>query len=190
MIIAGLDEAGRGALAGPVVAGVVILPENFTENVFNDSKTLSYKKREALFEVIKENYEWGVGIVAASEIDKIGIKPATNKAMSLALASLKTKPEKLLVDGRDRFQFDIPSVDVVRGDSIHQEIAAASIVAKVTRDMIMTDMAVMYPDFNFENNKGYGCAHHLILLDQEIYSKEHRKSYEPLRKYLTQGRLF
>lgn len=190
MIIAGLDEAGRGALAGPVVAGVVILPESFRDVIFSDSKVLTHEKRVSLFEIIKKTCDWGVAMVSASEIDEIGIKPATNKAMQLALAQLKKIPDKLLVDGRDKFSFDIPSEDVIRGDSIHQVIAGASIVAKVTRDEIMVKLSLQYPEFNFEKNKGYGCAHHLNLIEQEIYSPEHRKSYDPLKTYLTQGRLF
>ncbi len=190
MIIAGVDEAGRGALAGPVVAGAVIFPHGFNGDIFQDSKQLSEKKRNELFETIKAMCDWGVGTVSAPEIDEIGIKPATNEAMKRAIASLKSSPEKLQVDGCDGFQFLIASENIIRGDETIAVISAASIVAKVTRDNYMKKIAEKYPDFAFEKNKGYGCAHHLSLLDQEIFIPEHRKSYEPLRTYLTQGRLF
>lgn len=190
MIIAGVDEAGRGALAGPVVAGAVILPVGFDTSGLDDSKKLTDKKRRAAILLIQEKCDWGVGIVSASEIDEIGIKKATNKAMQMAVFGLKTKPEKLLIDGRDKFTFEIQSQDIVRGDETEPAISAASIIAKVTRDDLMIELAEKYPQFGFERNAGYGTKSHYDLLEKEIYCPEHRKSYEPLKTWLVQGRLF
>lgn len=188
--IAGVDEAGRGALAGPVVAGAVILTSTAQENIFADSKTLSEKKRTQLFETIIQKYDWGIGVVSAQEIDDIGIKKATNKAMQKAVKALKEKPTKLLIDGRDKFTFDIPSLDIIKGDEKEQCISAASILAKVTRDQIMKEYDKEFPVFKFGNNKGYGCTEHLALLNKEVYCSLHRKTYNPLATYLRQRRLF
>ncbi len=196
IILAGVDEAGRGALAGPVVAGAVVFPPGVTGKEFRDSKALTEKMRESLFQIITTQCDWGVGMVTAKEIDEIGIKPATNQAMQMAVDQLKAAPTKLLVDGRDGFAFAkpdkslLPSKDIVHGDDLEPLISAASIVAKVSRDRWMKELAHKYPKFSFEKNKGYGAKPHLQLLEKEIYCPEHRKSYEPLRTWLTQGRLF
>lgn len=193
MIIAGVDEAGRGALAGPVVAAAVINGKQFSvisNQVIKDSKVLAEKQREEAYEWIIKNCDFGIGIVDASEVDAIGIKKATNKAMQIAVKNLKQTPEELWVDGRDRFVFDIPSKDFVRGDALHKCISAASIIAKVTRDNLMKDYHELYLEFGFAKNKGYGAPEHLKLLEQEIYTPMHRKTYDPLRTILTQGKLF
>lgn len=190
MILFGVDEAGRGALAGPVVAGAVYFSNGFVGEMFIDSKQTNEAQREKLFSIIEKDCEYGVGIVCAKLIDEIGIKKATEKAMNLAVSQITKIPGKILVDGRDKFQFSYPSQDIVRGDETESIISAASIVAKVMRDRIMKNEAKNFPEFLFENNMGYGTEVHRNLLEQEIYTKIHRKTYNPLKTILTQGRLF
>lgn len=194
VVTAGIDEAGRGALAGPVVAAAVILPSSPPEKGelegVCDSKQLSAQKRAILYAEIMRVCDVGVGVVSAEEIDQIGIKKATNKAMQMAVLKLQSRPEKLMVDGRDRFVFDIESEDVVKGDEKIPSISAASIIAKVTRDEMMDQYDQQYPEFEFRNNKGYGSEKHLKLINDEVYTPIHRKSYDPLKTILTQGRLF
>ena len=193
MLVAGVDEAGRGALAGPVVAAAVIKSEEIeksSKRFLNDSKQLTEKQRDEAYDWLVQNSDYGIGIVEADEIDKIGIKKATNKAMQRAVHKLCKTPDELWVDGRDRFVFDVPSKDFVKGDEKYPCISAASIIAKVTRDQIMKDEALKYPEFSFENHKGYGAATHLDLLQKEVYTPIHRKTYDPLRTILTQGKLF
>jgi ribonuclease HII len=197
-IIAGVDEAGRGALAGPVVAGVVVLgvgadffcdlPETLQD--LNDSKQLTATQRSRLFDIIVSQYDYGVGIVCAAEIDQIGIKKANHKAMMLAVSALKKNPDTLLIDGCDGFVFLVPSYDIVRGDETVPAIAAASIIAKVTRDKLMRAYDKKFPEFGFGSHKGYGAAKHRALLEQGIYCNLHRKSYEPLKTWIHQGKLF
>jgi ribonuclease HII len=198
-IIAGVDEAGRGALAGPVVAGAVILTP--TQNIsvedmqaflhlLDDSKKLTSKQRSELFIIITKYFDYGVGIVSAAEIDAIGIKKSTETAMNQAVLSLKTSPKKLLIDGCDTFKFTIESEDIIKGDEKIPAIAAASIIAKVTRDKLMLRYDEQFPVFGFGSHKGYGSKKHLDLLDQGVYSSLHRKSYDPLKTWLNQGRLF
>lgn len=190
MNIAGIDEAGRGALAGPVVAGAVILSEDFPITELADSKKLTDARRRELFKLIKEKCDWAFGISSSQEIDVLGIKKATQQAMSRAIQKLKNKPETLLVDGNDHFLFNIPREEYIKGDDRIPMISAASIVAKVTRDDYMIELGKKHPEFGFESNAGYGAAKHLKLLDQEIYCPEHRRSYDPLKTVLTQGKLF
>jgi len=190
MIIAGVDEAGRGALAGPVVAGAVVLPNEFDCPELTDSKQITAQKRNQLYKIIVHRCDYGIGIISAEEIDEIGIKSATEKAMNEAVSKLKTKPDKLLIDGRDRFQFPIESEDIVRGDETEKSISAASVIAKVTRDNLMQDFAAQYPAFGFGSHKGYGSETHRQLLEREIYCEIHRKTYDPLKTILTQAKLF
>ncbi|MCF7847103.1 MAG: ribonuclease HII [Candidatus Gracilibacteria bacterium] len=190
MIVAGVDEAGRGALAGPVVAAAVVLPDLFPRDILADSKILSDARRRIACNKIRQHCDWGVGIVSAEEIDEIGIKRATRKAMWEAIQQLRMKPDTLLVDGKDRFHFPIESKDCIRGDATCPEISAASIVAKVVRDDLMIDLGRQFAAFDFVRNKGYASSFHLRLLEQEKYTPEHRKTYEPLRTYLVQRRLF
>lgn len=189
-IVAGVDEAGRGALAGPVVAGAVILPRDFPSDFFFDSKILTEKKREEIFEWISANADFGFGEVSAEEIDRIGIKKATNEAMRRAVSALKTTPDLLKIDGNDRFSFSLPSEDFVRGDALYPEISAASIVAKVTRDRKMCAFARDFPGYSFEKNKGYGAKVHLDAIFEKGICAIHRRSYDPVRTLLTQGTLF
>lgn len=201
-MIIGIDEAGRGALAGPVVAGAAAFKEALTEencpvfSLIKDSKKLTDAQRRTAFAWLSENVWFGVGSVAAPVIDKIGIKPANEKAMNQALQNLRStliSPEvdlEILVDGRNGFEFPYPSEDVVKGDEKILEISAASIIAKVTRDDYMINVAQKFTTFGFEKHKGYGAATHYELLDNGVYCQEHRQSYEPLKTWLNQGRLF
>ena len=188
-IIVGIDEAGRGPLAGPVVAAAVVFPTemNIDKKVFADSKKLSIRKIQQIYEQMVNEVDWGVGIMSAAEIDKIGIKKATEKAMNIALKNLATKPTKALVDGRDEFVFPIESEDIIKGDEKIAQISAASIVAKYTRDKIMHIHADKWPQFNFQENMGYGTKEHRDFLEQGIYCEIHRKSYNPLKKFLNQS---
>lgn len=210
-MIIGLDEAGRGALAGPVVAGAVLEITNdelrmTSDGVFDlikDSKKLTDSQRRQAYDWLLKHVRYGVGVVSAKEIDELGIKPATEKAMNLALSELLSKNPlpappsgrgdkgvKLLVDGRDGFSFPYLSEDIVKGDEKILEISAASIIAKVTRDDYMIKLDTQYPQFGFAGHKGYGAAHHYQLLDQGQYCPEHRTTYDPLKTWLNQGRLF
>ena len=177
-IIAGVDEAGRGPLAGPVVAAAVIIkkPELLT-NV-NDSKKISEKKREQLYDVIMENCVVGIGISEHSEIDEINILNATFKAMKKAVEKLNEKFDIVLVDGNMKIRdFDILQEPVVKGDGKSLAIAAASIVAKVTRDRMMIEMAEKYKSYGFEKHKGYGTAFHIERIREFGPCEIHRKSF-------------
>ena len=165
--IAGIDEAGRGALAGPVVAAAVILPEKFKHRKLNDSKQLLPEKRQAIHDELVANnaITWAVGIVDSIEIDTINILRATHKAMHLALAGLALQPEHVLIDGLPVFPFPLPQTAVIDGDCYSLSIAAASVIAKVTRDAIMRDFCARFPEYCFSQHKGYGTELHLIILD-------------------------
>jgi len=188
--IAGLDEAGRGALAGPVVAAAVILdhsPEIATCLAdVNDSKQLTPRKREKLFTLITETALcYGIGRAPADVVDAIGIIPATRQAMAAALACLPAAPQFLLVDGRLRLtQVNLPQQAIIRGDSKSLSIAAASILAKVARDHELIDLDKSYPQYGFARHKGYGTAHHLQALQQWGPCPIHRRTFAPIRKPL------
>lgn len=182
--VAGIDEAGRGPWAGPVVAGAVILPENFYLSGLKDSKALSPKKREEFFKIIKENaVAHSIGIVESDEIDNMNILQATFKAMRKALVQLTASPEFLLVDGNHRIpEIDIPQLAIVRGDSLSMSIAAASIIAKVTRDEIMQKLDEKFPRYGFSRHKGYGTREHEKKLERLGPSELHRFSFRPVEK--------
>ena len=177
--IAGVDEVGRGPLAGPVCAAAVILPKGMIINGVDDSKKLSEKKRERLYEEIINNaVAYSVAFVEPSVIDEINIRQATHKAMQQAVYDLKTKADFLLVDGNDRIAFDgVESEYVVKGDSKFECIAAASIVAKVTRDRYMVEMDSVYPHYGFAKNKGYGTKEHMLGIRKYGISDIHRRSF-------------
>ena len=160
-VICGVDEAGRGPLAGPVCAAAVILPPHLEIPGLDDSKKLSDKRRRELFPVIKEQaIAYGIGLASHEEIDEINILQATFLAMERAIAQLQVKPEYALVDGNRTKDFGLPVKTVVKGDSLSANIAAASVLAKVTRDMLMEEAAVEYPGYGFEIHKGYGTRAH------------------------------
>ena len=164
-LICGVDEAGRGPLAGPVCAAAVILPEHLQIPGLNDSKKLTDKKRRELFPVIQEQaVAYGIGLASESEIDEINILQATFLAMRRALDQLTVRPEIALIDGNRETDFGLPVKTVVKGDSLSANIAAASILAKVTRDNLMVELAEKYPEYGFEIHKGYGTKAHYEAL--------------------------
>ena len=178
-LICGIDEAGRGPLAGPVVVGAVILPENsFIEGV-NDSKKVSEKKREKLYEeIVKEAIDYSVGIVDQKTIDEINILNATKLGVKLALEGLKQKPEITMVDALNNIDtLGIPYISVIKGDAKNYCIAAASIIAKVTRDRIMREWDEVYPAYGFAKHKGYGTAEHIRIIKEIGPCILHRKSF-------------
>lgn len=176
--IAGIDEVGRGPLAGPVCAAAVILPVGVEIEGINDSKKLTEKKREALYDVIAEQaVAWATAFVEPEEIDRINIRQATHKAMQMAVDALEITPEILLVDGNDRIEFSLPSEYIIKGDAKSQSIAAASIMAKVTRDRYMVKMAEQYPGYGLEKNKGYGTPLHMEGIRSIGLCPLHRRSF-------------
>lgn len=176
--ICGVDEAGRGPLAGPVVAGAVILPRGCRILYINDSKQLSEKKREELFDVITEQaVAWGVGCVSPEEIDRINILQATYKAMRQALSALSPQPDILLNDAVAIPGISIPQVPIVKGDAKSISIGAASILAKVTRDRMMREYDKLYPEYGFASNKGYGSGGHMAALEKYGPTPIHRRSF-------------
>jgi len=177
-ILAGVDEAGRGALAGPVVAAAVILPRDSGLVGVNDSKRVSESQREALFpEIVKTALAVGIGIGNPRLIDSRNILNATLTAMARAIGCLRITPSIVLVDGRDRVECEVPVIPVIGGDRRSLSIAAASIVAKVTRDRLMRRLHARYPAYNFLENKGYGTREHLEAISRHGMIPDHRKSY-------------
>ncbi|MEA5058671.1 MAG: ribonuclease HII [Candidatus Pelethousia sp.] len=176
--VAGADEAGRGPLAGPVVAAAVLLPPECLINNVNDSKKLSPAKREALYPTILEKaFSYGVGWVWPEQIDEMNILQATRLAFKLAYEAMEKKPHVLLVDGRDRLDVPVEQIPVVRGDALCHCIAAASIIAKVTRDRYMVEQDALYPQYGFADNKGYGTARHIAALRKMGPCPLHRRSF-------------
>lgn len=177
--IAGIDEAGRGPLAGPVVVGVAIMkPESFIEGI-NDSKKISESKREKLYEQITEEaIDWSVGIVTEKEIDEINILNATKKALERALDNLKVRPDRILVDALEHIDTKgVPYTSVIKGDAKIYSISAASIIAKVTRDRIMREYDEVYPEYGFAKHKGYGTAAHISAIKENGPCPLHRKTF-------------
>jgi len=185
LLIAGVDEAGRGPWAGPVVAGAVILDETNIPLGLNDSKKLSEKKREALFQPIYDTSLVGVGIVDAAKIDEINILQATMLAMELAIKNLSDQPDLALIDGNRSPNIIMPSQAIKKGDAKSLSIAAASIIAKVTRDRIMHKYDKKFPQYGFAQHKGYGTAQHSHALNQHGPCVIHRMSFAPIKKLLT-----
>ena len=181
-VICGVDEAGRGPLAGPVCAAAVILPDHLELPGLNDSKKLSDKKRRELFPLIKEQaIAYGIGLASHEEIDEINILQATYLAMERAIAQLEGKADLALIDGNRAKDFGLPVKTVVKGDSLSASIAAASILAKVTRDNMMEQYAVEYPGYGFEIHKGYGTKAHYAALTELGASPIHRRTF--LKKF-------
>lgn len=177
-IIAGVDEAGRGPLAGPVFASVVILPLDCQIEGLNDSKKLSEKKREYLYdEIIDKAIDYSVASANEKEIDEINILQATFLAMKRALDKIKIRPDIILVDGNRDPGFDIKTECVVKGDSLIDSISAASILAKVSRDRFIRELAKEYPEYGFEKHKGYGTKDHYEAIKKYGISQIHRKTF-------------
>ena len=177
--ICGIDEAGRGPLAGPVVVGAVILPkDSFIEGI-NDSKKISEKKREKIYDqIIEEAIAYSVGIVDQRKIDEINILNATKLGVKIALEGLKQKPDVIMVDALTNMDtLGIPYISVVKGDAKNYSIAAASIIAKVTRDRIMKEWDEIYPAYGFSKHKGYGTAEHIRVIKENGPCILHRKSF-------------
>lgn len=181
-IEAGCDEAGRGCLAGPVYAAAVILPQDFSNDLLNDSKQLSEKQRYALREVVeREALAWAVGVVSADEIDKINILRASILAMHRAVAQLKIRPQHLLIDGNRFMPYeDIPHTTVVKGDATYMSIAAASILAKTYRDDYMLKIHEEYPQYHWDSNKGYPAPIHRDAIRKYGTTPYHRMTFQLL----------
>lgn len=176
--ICGIDEAGRGPLAGPVVAGAVILPKDCRILYINDSKKLSEKRRNELFDIIKEEaVTYGIGIIDAARIDEINILQATYEAMRSAINNLNPSPDILLNDAVTIPKVDIKQVPIIKGDAKSISIAAASVLAKVTRDRIMEEYDKKYPEYGFAKHKGYGTKQHIQALEQFGASPIHRRTF-------------
>jgi ribonuclease HII len=184
--IAGIDEVGRGALAGPVVAAAVVLPEKFRHRRLNDSKQLAAELREEIYCELTANLEvrWTVGIVDSMEIDRINILRASHRAMRLAIEALIEPPEHVLIDGLPVIPFPLPQTAIVDGDCISLSIAAASVIAKVTRDRMMRDFCAQFPQYCFDQHKGYGTELHLLKLHEFGPCPIHRRSFEPVAQPL------
>ena len=181
-VICGVDEAGRGPLAGPVCAAAVILPQGEIIPGLNDSKKLTDKKRRELFPIIKEKaIAYGIAFATEAEIDEINILQATFLAMKRAIAQLEGRADFALIDGNRETDFGIPCLTVVKGDSRSANIAAASVLAKVTRDLYMEELAETYPEFGFEIHKGYGTKAHYAALTEHGMCDAHRRSF--LKKF-------
>ena len=183
-LIAGIDEAGRGPLAGPVVAAAVILPPDFRHKALTDSKKLSHSAREEIYGELTANAKitWAVSVVGAEEIDRLNILRATHLAMRQAVAALSVQPQHVLIDGLPVKPFPLPQTALVGGDGLSFSIAAASVIAKVTRDRLMVKMDAAYPGYNFSRHKGYGTAAHRDSLRRHGPCPIHRKSFLPVRE--------
>src|SRR6184192_3417417 len=184
--IAGVDEAGRGALAGPVVAAAVILPEKFRHRRLNDSKQLAPELREEIYSELAANPEvrWTVGTIDSTEIDRINILRASHRAMRLAVEALIEPPDHVLIDGLPVIPFPLPQTAIIEGDCISLSIAAARVIAKVTRDRMMRDFCAHFPQYCFGQHKGYGTELHLLKLYEFGPCPIHRRSFEPVAQPL------
>jgi ribonuclease HII len=185
-IIAGIDEAGRGPLAGPVVAASVILPRGFTHKKLTDSKKLSELQRAAIYDELTSRADvcWAVSVVEAEEIDRINIHRATHQAMRRAASALAVQPQHVLIDGLPVRPFPFAQTALVKGDARSFSIAAASVIAKVTRDRIMLEMDARHPGYGFAQHKGYGTELHLERLQTHGPCPIHRKTFAPVARQL------
>jgi ribonuclease HII len=182
-IVAGVDEAGRGPLAGPVVAAACILPREFRHKILNDSKQLSEQQREEIYAELaaRDDVHWATGMSDVAVIDSYNILRATHRAMVLALDALPVRPDFVLVDGLRVAAIRIRQKAIVKGDAKSFSIAAASVIAKVTRDRLMHTLHEQYPQYNFAQHKGYGTPEHLAALTQHGPSPIHRRTFAPVR---------
>ena len=183
-LIGGIDEVGRGPLVGPVVAACVILPLNYKLEGLTDSKKLSEKKREKFFDILeKDAISIGVGIIDEKKIDEVNIYEATKLAMTEAFNKMKVKPEHVLIDAMP-LDLSVPTTSIIKGDAKSLTIAAASVIAKVTRDHMMDELHEKYPYYNFKKNKGYPTKEHVEAIQKYGIIKEHRKTYGPVKDYI------
>lgn len=188
--IAGTDEAGRGPLVGPVVAGCVVFPKNYKNELINDSKKLSEKKREELYDIIiKDAISFGVGIVSAKEIDEINIYEASRKSMIKAYeeANKKVNIDYLLTDAMPIDTLDIPVLKIIKGDAKSISIAAASIIAKVTRDRMLLELDKKYPEYGFKSHKGYPTKKHIEAINKYGIFEGYRTTYKPVKDLIDRG---
>lgn len=186
-LIAGVDEVGRGPLIGPVVAAAVILPRNYKLEGLNDSKKLSEKKRDEFYKIInKDAIAIGIGIIDEKIIDKVNIYEATKLAMKDAINSLKIKPEHILIDAMP-LDLDIPTTSIIKGDSKSLSIAAASVIAKVTRDRMMYELDELYPMYGFGSHKGYPTKRHIEAINKYGLIEGYRKTYAPIKDMIKEG---
>ncbi len=182
-LIGGIDEVGRGSLAGPVVAACVIMPKDLIIEGLTDSKKLSEKKRDYYFDLIKEKaIDIGIGVIPRERIDEINIYEATKEAMKEAYNNLSIKPEHILIDAM-KLDLDTPTTSIIKGDLLSHTISAASVIAKVTRDRMMYELDKKYPMYDFKNNKGYGTKKHIDAIKEYGITKYHRLSYKPVSDY-------
>ena len=183
-LVAGVDEVGRGPLVGPVVCACVILPKDYYNEEINDSKKLSEKKREKIYDIIMQNaLSVGIGMSSEKIIDEINILEATKRAMKEAISNSKIKPQHVLIDAV-KLDIDIPSTSIIKGDAKSQSIAAASIVAKVIRDRMMDELDKKHPEYSFAKNKGYGTKAHIEAIKKYGIIDEHRKTFAPCSEYV------
>ena len=188
-LIAGTDEVGRGPLVGPVVAAAVILPENYYLEGLDDSKKLTEKKREKYYDVIyKDAISVGIGVVDAKTIDEINILEASRLAMKMAVEDLKVKPEHILSDAMKLDNQGIPYTDIIHGDALSESIAAASVIAKVTRDRMMYDLDKAHPEYGFAKHKGYPTKLHLENIKKYGVLDNYRFSYKPVKEIIDNER--
>ena len=187
-LLAGLDEAGRGPLAGPVVAAACVLPERFDLPGLNDSKMLTESKRERLYTQIQaQALDFAVGSADSTEIDAINILQAAKLAMKRAVEGLAVRPQYLLIDALKLPDVHFPQLSLIKGDRLSASIAAASIIAKVTRDRLMLELHTLYPEYSFHKNKGYGTSEHMKALRRLGPCPLHRRSFEPVRQETSAG---
>lgn len=183
-LIAGVDEVGRGPLCGPVVAAACILKENYYLEGLNDSKKLSEKKRDKLFDIlIDECVAYGIGIVEPKRIDEINILEASKEAMKIAISNLSVKPEHVLIDAV-KLDLDIPSTPIIKGDAKSASIAAASVIAKVTRDRMMYDLDKEYPEYGFASHKGYPTKKHIEAVKEHGVLDFYRFTFSPISEII------
>lgn len=186
-LIAGVDEVGRGPLVGPVVASAVILPQNYHLEGLTDSKKLSEKKRNTFYKIIKKDaIAIGIGIISAQKIDEVNIYEASKLAMIEALNHLEIKPEHVLIDAM-KLDLDVPSTSIVHGDALSESIAAASVIAKVTRDEMMYELHKKYPNYHFDKHKGYPTKLHLECLEKYGPLENYRFTYKPVHDLIEKG---
>lgn len=184
-LIAGVDEVGRGPLYGPVVASAVILPVGYKLDGLTDSKKLSPKKRDMFYDIImKDAVAVGIGIKSAKRIDEVNIYEATKEAMYDAISDLKKIPEHVLIDAMKLEKLEVPSTSIIKGDAKSESIAAASVIAKVTRDRMMDKEALKYPEYGFEHHKGYPTSAHVAAVLEHGVLEDYRKTFEPIKSIL------